>query len=114
MNTTTAKPIRRSFISRHKKSISAIFTTMIMSSLMSVRAFAAGGDDGWSTVVGFIEQWLPRIGGAVLVVGLVMFAISWARQDADSKSNALFIVMAGGMVLGVGELVGGLLGGGAA
>lgn len=54
------------------------------------------------TFIQFVCDWLIKIGGVVMLVGAIMFALSWQRDDAEGKSRALMTVMAGGMVVGVG------------
>ena len=53
----------------------------------------------------FVGDWLKVIGAAVVLVGGVMFALAFQRDDSEGKSRALMTVMAGGMVaaLGFGE-----------
>ena len=36
-----------------------------------------------------------------MLVGGVMFALSFQREDAEGKSRALMTIMAGGMVVGI-------------
>ena len=54
--------------------------------------------DGFIT---FVCDWLLKIGGVVSLVGGVMFALSWQRDDAEGKSRALMTLMAGGMVMAI-------------
>ena len=51
--------------------------------------------------VDFVCDWLIKIGGVVMLVGGVMFALSFQREDAEGKSRALMTIMAGGMVVGI-------------
>ena len=37
-----------------------------------------------------------------MLIGGVMFALSWQRDDAEGKSRALMTLMAGEMVAGIG------------
>lgn len=62
-------------------------------------------DSNTSSIDSFIDfvcEWLVKIGGVVALVGGVMFALSWQRDDAEGKSRALMTVMAGGMVVAIG------------
>lgn len=54
------------------------------------------------TFITFVCDWLVKIGGVVMLIGGVMFALSWQRDDAEGKSRALMTLMAGGMVAGIG------------
>ena len=53
------------------------------------------------TFIDFVCDWLIKIGGVVMLVGGVMFALSFQREDAEGKSRALMTIMAGGMVVGI-------------
>ena len=41
------------------------------------------------------------IGGVVALVGGVMFALGWQREDAEGKSRGLMTMMAGFMVIAI-------------
>lgn len=51
----------------------------------------------------FIVPWLTLIGGVVALVGGVMFALSWQREDAEGKSKGLMTIMAGFMIVGISQ-----------
>ena len=56
------------------------------------------------SIDGFIEfacDWLKKIGGVVALVGAVMFALGWQREDAEGKSRGLMTMMAGFMVVAI-------------
>ena len=46
------------------------------------------------TFITFVCDWLVKIGGVVMLIGGVMFALSWQRDDAEGKSRALMTLMA--------------------
>ena len=50
----------------------------------------------------FIAPWLIAIGGVVALVGGVMFALGWQRNDSEGKSQGLMVVMTGFMLAGIG------------
>lgn len=57
-----------------------------------------------SSIDGFIDfacDWLRKIGGVVALVGGVMFALGWQREDAEGKSRGLMTMMAGFMVIAI-------------
>ena len=61
-------------------------------------------DAGTEKIDGFLDfakQWLIKIGGVIAMVGGVMFALSWQRDDAEGKSKALMTIMAGLMLAAV-------------
>jgi hypothetical protein len=57
-----------------------------------------------SAIDGFIDfacDWLKKIGAVIALVGGVMFALGWQRDDAEGKSRALMTMMAGFMLAAV-------------
>lgn len=53
------------------------------------------------TFINFVCDWLKKIGAVVALVGGVMFALSWQRDDAEGKSRALMTLMAGFMLVAI-------------
>lgn len=53
------------------------------------------------TFITFVCDWLKKIGGVVALVGGVMFALSWQRDDAEGKSRGLMTIMAGFMLVAI-------------
>lgn len=51
--------------------------------------------------VDFVVAWLQKIGGVVALVGGVMFALGWQREDAEGKTRGLQTLMAGLMVAAI-------------
>ena len=49
-----------------------------------------------------IGKWLVKIGVVVAMVGGVMFALGWQREDSEGKSKGLLTIMAGFMVAAIG------------
>lgn len=66
-------------------------------------------DDGTTEmkqfITTFVKPWLELIGGAVAMVGGVMFALGWQREDAEGKSKGLMTCMAGFMIVGIAAVV---------
>jgi len=66
--------------------------------------FAEGSNttsiDGFIT---FVCDWLLKIGGVVALVGGVMFALGWQRDDAEGKSRGLMTMMAGFMIIAISQ-----------
>lgn len=86
----------------HKKIVSLSNIVLMSLILGTTPVYAAGSNtssiDGFIT---FVCDWLLKIGGVVSLVGGVMFALSWQRDDAEGKSRALMTLMAGGMVMAI-------------
>jgi hypothetical protein len=77
--------------------------------MLMIPAFADAGTDAMGKVVGILQTYVPAIGGIVMFVGILMFAQSFASQDADRKAQGGFVVAAGGMIAGAGALAGELI-----
>lgn len=62
-------------------------------------------DSRTSTIDSFIDfacDWLVKIGGVVALVGGVMFAMGWQREDAEGKTRGLMTILAGAMIAALG------------
>lgn len=49
------------------------------------RVCAASGTESIDSFINFACDWLTKIGGVVALVGGVMFALGWQREDAERK-----------------------------
>lgn len=86
-----------------RKKIVSLSNIVLMSLILGTTPVYAAGSNT-SSIDGFITfvcDWLLKIGGVVSLVGGVMFALSWQRDDAEGKSRALMTLMAGGMVMAI-------------
>mgnify|MGYP000566828864 FL=1 len=86
-----------------RKKIVSLSNIALMSLILGTTPVYAAGSNT-SSIDGFITfvcDWLLKIGGVVSLVGGVMFALSWQRDDAEGKSRALMTLMAGGMVMAI-------------
>jgi hypothetical protein len=62
------------------------------------------GTANTDTIDNFIDfacEWLQKIGAVIALVGGVMFALGWQRDDAEGKSRGLMTIMAGFMLVAV-------------
>lgn len=64
---------------------------------------AASGTDSIDSFINFACDWLTKIGGVVALVGGVMFALGWQREDAEGKSRGLMTLMAGFMLVAIAQ-----------
>lgn len=87
------------------KKIPAFIAKVCMGLLVGLaptRVFAADT----STIDGFVDfacEWLVKIGLVIMLVGGVMFALGWQREDAEGKTRGLQTLMAGAMVAALGK-----------
>jgi len=66
----------------------------------------ADADALWANIANFVGTWVFRLGGVVLFVGGILFALGWRSDDAEQKSKGVGSMIAGGMVMGLSALVG--------
>ena len=87
-----------------KKTVSSLNVIVCSLILSTSRVYAAGSNT--SSIDGFISfvcDWLLKIGGVVALIGAVMFALGWQRDDAEGKSRGLMTMMAGFMVIAISQ-----------
>lgn len=84
------------------KKRSAAFITAASVVASSVGFVSAKPENtGTGIIDNFVEQinsWLIAIGGVVVLVGIIQFALSFQREDSEGKSRALMTIMAGALV----------------
>lgn len=86
------------------KKVLGIMQAGLILALYSTPVFAA--DANTQQIDQFIDfacSWLSKIGGVVAMVGGIMFALAWQREDAEGKSKALFSLMAGFMLIAISQ-----------
>lgn len=78
--------------------------SLVSASLLTTNAYAAGSNTSSIDVfITFICDWLVKIGAVSAMIGGVIFAMSWMRDDADGKGRALLVLMAGFMIIAIGK-----------
>lgn len=78
----------------------SITSTLI---LTQCKVYAASGTESIDAFINFACDWLTKIGGVVALVGGVMFALGWQREDAEGKSRGLMTLMAGFMLVAIAQ-----------
>lgn len=76
-------------------------TLAIANANMAVTYGAGSGTDKIDGFIDFACDWLLKIGGTVALVGGVMFALGWQREDAEGKTRGLQTMMAGFMLAAI-------------
>ena len=80
--------------------IGAFTSTMI---LTHSRVLAESNTGSIDSFINFACDWLTKIGGVIALVGGVMFALGWQREDAEGKSRGLMTLMAGFMLVAIAQ-----------
>ena len=78
----------------------AIGSSMI---LLTSRVYADSNTGSIDSFINFACDWLTKIGGVIALVGGVMFALGWQRDDAEGKSRGLMTMMAGFMIIAISQ-----------
>lgn len=59
----------------------------------------------WKTLSELIGKWVLRLGGVVVFVGGVMFALGWKNDDAEQKTRGIQTIIAGAIVMALAGMV---------
>ena len=83
----------------------AVIGTTAMGTLIlaETRVFAASNTESIDSFINFACDWLTKIGGVIALVGGVMFALGWQREDAEGKSRGIMTLMAGFMLVAIAQ-----------
>lgn len=79
---------------------SILSTFIILNTRVSATSSNTGSIDSF---INFACDWLTKIGGVIALVGGVMFALGWQREDAEGKSRGLMTLMAGFMLVAIAQ-----------
>lgn len=94
----------KEIIKKSKEKIVMMGTTMIGSLiLLDAKVLAASNTESIDSFINFACDWLTKIGGVIALVGGVMFALGWQREDAEGKSRGLMTLMAGFMLVAIAQ-----------
>lgn len=101
------KSLIKKVMKKDRRKIARIGTTiwcfLLMTVMFTMTVFGAGANTGTiDKFIDFVCEWLVKIGAVVMMVGGVMFALGWQREDADGKTRGLQTLMAGAMVAAIG------------
>lgn len=87
------------------KKVVSLFNIVFCGFILSMNSVYAAGSNTNSIdgFINFVCDWLLKIGGVVAMIGAVMFALGWQRDDAEGKSRGLMTMMAGFMVIAISQ-----------
>lgn len=71
--------------------------------LIESRVLADSNTQSIDSFINFACDWLTKIGKVIALVGGVMFALGWQREDAEGKSRGLMTLMAGFMLVAIAQ-----------
>lgn len=90
--------------SKIKNKLSILSGTILSTFILAQsRVYAASNTESIDGFITFACDWLTKIGGVVALVGGVMFALGWQREDAEGKSRGLMTLMAGFMLVAIAQ-----------
>ena len=89
------------FILRNTGNIFAVMMAAMMIGRVALAAPDGGAETMWSTLTELITKWVFRLGGVVVFVGGIMFALGWKSEDAEQKTRGIQTVVAGAMVAAI-------------
>ena len=89
------------FIMRNTGNIVAVMMAASMIGRVALAAPDGGADAMWATIVDIVTKWIFRLGGVVVFIGLIMFALGWKSEDAEQKTRGMQTVIAGVMVAAI-------------
>ena len=99
------KRVRENKIVNKLKEKITVLTGTIGSSmiLLTSKVYANSNTGSIDSFINFACDWLTKIGGVIALVGGVMFALGWQREDAEGKSRGLMTLMAGFMLVAIAQ-----------
>lgn len=87
-----------------KEKISVMWATVLGTFILAESRVLADSNTGSiDSFINFACDWLTKIGGVIALVGGVMFALGWQREDAEGKSRGLMTLMAGFMLVAIAQ-----------
>lgn len=91
-------------INKLKEKITVLTGGIVSTFLMfTTQVQAASNTESIDSFINFACDWLTKIGGVIALVGGVMFALGWQREDAEGKSRGLMTLMAGFMLVAIAQ-----------
>lgn len=82
-----------------------IVACMIIFGITCGTVFASNGVAPlWKTVIVLIHKWVNRLGGVIMFVGGVTFGLGFMEDNPDGKSRGASILIAGGLVIAIGNM----------
>lgn len=87
----------------NKANRAKIYAGIILFYFLSVplNVYAADAAASWNQVMNFIIEWVPRLGGVLLFLGGIEFALAYKNEDANAKTNATRLMISGAMVIAI-------------
>ena len=96
------------FIQKHSGTLACCLMVCLMIGKVVCATTTTGdkADDMWLTLTDLVAKWVTRLGGVVIFVGGIMFALGWKSDDADQKSRGIQTMIAGAMVAAIAGITG--------
>ena len=97
------KKIKNLYRRLKEKTTVIVITAMGSLTLAESKVFADSNTQSIDSFINFACDWLTKIGGVIALVGGIMFALGWQREDAEGKSRGLMTLMAGFMLVAIAQ-----------
>lgn len=93
----------KNFIAEKKYGIVVFLNTLLTPTLVYAGPEEGGAEAKWTELTNtYIAPWVKKLGGAVMFIGAVEFALGWQRDDPEAKTKGLRTFIAGAIVMAVG------------
>jgi hypothetical protein len=78
-----------------------------MASSVSVSATGGGTDPNEviSSILELLKQWIPVMGGLVVIVGAIQLGVSFKDDNADGKTRGIQTIIGGAIITAIAGLV---------
>ena len=96
------------FVQEHSGTLACCLMVCLMIGKVVCAAPTSGdkAETMWTTVTDLVAKWVTRLGGVVIFVGGIMFALGWKQDDADQKARGIQTMIAGAMVAAIAGITG--------
>lgn len=86
-----------------RKKMRMILALYALAVIPTNRALAAtDADTKWNDIIDFLLGWVKKLGGGLLIFGLLEVALSFIQNDPGSRSTGIKFAVAGCMVIAIG------------
>lgn len=80
---------------------------LALSMMVAITACAEDGkaDSFINEIIELLKEWIPRLGGLIIVVGGIQLGIGFKDEDSTGKTRGMQTMIGGAIVTAIGTLV---------